>query len=65
VIVGVMLAGFFGVMLGMDLVAVRHVRVMTSQMVLAAFVLLGSRPVMLRGMFVMFSGFAVMFRSLL
>jgi hypothetical protein len=65
VIVRVMLASFLRVMLGVDLMPVRHVRVMTGLLVVATFVMLGGRVVMFRGMLVMFSGFAVMFRSFL
>ena len=44
--------------------ALRHVRVMTGLVMVAAFVMFGGRFVMLSGMFVVLSGFAVMFRSL-
>jgi hypothetical protein len=65
VIVGVMLAGFFGVMLGVNLMALRHVRVMTGRMMVATLVMIGRRLVVLRGMFVMLSSFAMMVDSLL
>jgi hypothetical protein len=65
VIVGVMLAGFFGVILGVDVTPVGHVRLMTRLSVVATLVMLGGRFVMLSGMFVMFSSFAVMFRGFL
>jgi hypothetical protein len=65
VIVGVMLAGFFGVLLGVNLMALRHVRVMTGRMMVATLVMIGRRLVVLRGMFVMLSSFAMMVDSLL
>ncbi len=64
VIVGVTLTGFFSVVLGVDVMAVRYVRVVTGQLMVSIFVMLRGRFVMLRGMFMMFSGFAVMFRGL-
>ena len=65
VIVGVMLAGFFGVILGVDVMPMGHVRLMTRHLVVAALMMFGGRFVMLSGMFVMFSSFAVMFRGFL
>jgi hypothetical protein len=64
VIVRVMLAGFLGVMLGVDVMPLRHMRVMTGQMMVATFVMIGRCFVMLGGMFVMLGSFAVMFRGL-
>jgi hypothetical protein len=64
VIVRVMLAGFLGVMLGVDVMPLRHMRVMTGQMMVATFVMIGRCFVMLGGMFVMLCSFAVMFRRL-
>lgn len=63
-LVGVMLAGFFGVMNGVDLMAVRYVRVMTGFLMVSRRVMLGSRAVMLGGVFVMFSRFQVMFSGM-
>jgi hypothetical protein len=60
VMIGVMLARLIGVMLGMDLMTARHVRVMAGRLVVATFVVVGSRLMMPGGVFVMFRGFAVM-----
>lgn len=65
VLVGVMLAGLLGVMFGVDLMALRHVRVMPGFLVVAAFVMVGRRLMVLGGMLVMFSGFAMMLDSVL
>lgn len=65
VLAGVMLARLFGMMLGLDVMTLRHVCVMTGRLVVATFVVVGRRLVVLGGMLVMFSGFAVMFRGLL
>jgi hypothetical protein len=65
VIARVMLAGFFGVVLGVDLMALCHLRVMTGRLVVATLVVVGRRPMVPGGMLVMLSGFAVMFRGLL
>jgi len=65
VIARVMLAGLFGVMLGVNLMALGHVRVVPGGLMVAALVVIGRRLVMLGGMFVMLSGFAMMLDSLL
>ncbi len=61
---GMMLTRLFGMMRGMDMMALRHVRVMTGFVVIAGFVMLRGRLVMLSGMLVVLGGFAVMFRGL-
>jgi hypothetical protein len=63
-LVGVMLAGFFGVVFGVDMVTLRHVSVVTGLMVVARLVMLGRSFMMRCGVFVMFCGFAVVFRGL-
>jgi hypothetical protein len=60
----VMLACLFGMMGGVSLMALRHVRVMTGLAMIAGFVMFRGRLMMLSGMLVVLSGFAVMFRSL-
>ncbi len=57
------LAGFLRVVLGLNLVAMRHVGVMTGLVVVARFVMLGCRLVVQGGVFVVFSGFEVMLRG--
>ncbi len=65
VLVGVMLAGLFGVMLGVNMMALRHVRVVPGGFMIAALVVIGRRLMVLGGMFVMLRGFAMMLGSLL
>jgi hypothetical protein len=60
-----MLACLFGMIRGVNLMALRHVRVMAGFLVIAGGVMLRGRLVMLSGMLVVFGGFAVMFRGLL
>jgi hypothetical protein len=60
VLVGVVLAGFFGVMRGMDVMPVRDVGVMPSLLVISRFMLLGGGFVVLRRVFVMLRSLAVM-----
>jgi hypothetical protein len=55
-----MLAGFFGMMSGVDGVPMRDVRVMTGRFVVAFFVMLGGFAVMGGGFLMMFGGFVVM-----
>ena len=64
VFVGVVLAGFFGVMRGVHLMAVRHVSVVPGFFVIAGFVVLSSREMVFRGVTVVLGSFAVMIRSL-
>jgi hypothetical protein len=59
-----MLAGLFGMMRGVSLMALRHVRMVAGLVVVAGFVMIRGRLVMLRGMVVVLSGFAMMFRGL-
>lgn len=55
-----MLAGFFRVMRGVDRVTVRHVRVVTSFVVVAGLVMIGGRSVVRGGVFVVLRCFPVM-----
>jgi hypothetical protein len=64
VLAGVMFARLFGMMRSVNLMALRHVRMVTGLVVIAGFVMLRGRLVMLCGMVVVLSGFAVMFRGL-
>ncbi len=65
VLARVMLARLVGVMLGVRFMTLCHLRVMTGCLMVATFVVVGRRLMMLGGMLVMFCGFAVMFRGLL
>jgi len=65
VIVGVMLASLFRMIIGVGVVALRHVRVMTGRLVVATLVVVRCRLMVLGGMLVMLSGFAMMFRGFL
>jgi len=60
VFAGVMLGGFFRVVLGMQVVSVGHMSMMPTLFVVARFVVLGGFQVMLRGMFMVLGGFAMM-----
>jgi hypothetical protein len=66
-VVGVMLGAVFGcfavMMLGLEVVPMRDVRVMVALGVVAVFVSLGCFFVMMFGMPVMFGGLAVVFRQ--
>jgi hypothetical protein len=63
VIARVMFAGLLGVMFGVYMMSVRHVRVMTRFVMVATLVMIGRRLMMLGGVLVMFRGFAVMLDS--
>jgi hypothetical protein len=63
VLVGVVFAGFFGVMSRVHVMSMRHVCVMTSLFVVAGFVMVGGLVMMFRGVRVVLSCFAVMFRG--
>jgi len=65
VIVRVMLARLFGMVRGVSMMTLRHVRVMTGGVVIASVVMLRGRLVMLGGVLVVLGCFAVMFRGLL
>ena len=65
VLVGVMLGRLFGVVLGVDMMALSHMRVMTGDVMVAALVVVSRRLMMPGGMLVVFSSFSVMFGSLL
>jgi hypothetical protein len=60
-----MLAGFFRVMYGMHMVAVSDVGVMAGGVVIAGFVVVSRKAVVLSGVFVVLRCFAVMFRGFL
>ena len=59
-----MLAGLFGVMLGMHMMAMRDMRVVTGFVMIPRLVMIGSRAMMLRGMFMMLGSFAMVLGSL-
>ena len=63
VVVGVVLAGFFGVMRRVNVVTVRHMSVVTGFVVVACRMKLGGGTVVLGSLFVMFGGFVVMIGS--
>jgi hypothetical protein len=63
VVVGVVLAGFFGVMDCVQMMAVGHVSVVSGLFVIVGFVVLGSREMVLRGVTMVLGGFAVMIRN--
>jgi hypothetical protein len=63
VVVGVMLAGFFGVMYRLNMVTIRHVSMMTGLFVVTSVVVLGGRTMMLSCFFVMLGSFVVMLYS--
>jgi hypothetical protein len=63
VIVGVVLAGFFGVMDCVQMMAVGHVSVVPGLLVIVGFVVLGSLEMVLRGVTVVLGSFAVMIRN--
>jgi hypothetical protein len=58
---GMMLGGFFGVMLGLNVMATRQVGVMAGLFVFARFVVLGGVLVVLGSMFVVLRCVAMMF----
>jgi hypothetical protein len=64
VLVGVMLASFFGVMNRIQMMTVSHVCVVTGLFMVAGVVVIGSRTMMFRGMLMVLSRFAVMSRTL-
>lgn len=62
VIASVVLTRLFGVMFRLNGMALRHVGVVPGLHVIAGVMMLGGRPMVLSGFFVMIGGFAVMFR---
>jgi hypothetical protein len=58
--VGVVLGGFFGVVRGLEMMAVRHVGVMAGFFVIAGFVVVGGRAMVLGGVLVMIGRLAMM-----
>jgi hypothetical protein len=65
VIVGVMLTVLFGVLHGLNMMAMRYVRVVAGLVMVAGFVMLRGRFVVLGGVCVVLSSFSMMLRSLL
>jgi hypothetical protein len=65
VFVGVMLTGLFRMMHGVNVMALRHVRVMTGLVVVTGVVMLRRRLVVLSGVLVVFGSFAMVLRRLL
>ena len=61
--VGVVFARLFGVMHGLQMMTMRHVRVMPALFVIARFVMIRGCAMMFRGMLVMLSRFAMIFDS--
>jgi hypothetical protein len=61
VLARMMLAGFLGVVFGLNVVALRHMGMMTGSFVVTCFVMLGSGAMVLGGLFVMLSCFMMMF----
>jgi hypothetical protein len=59
-----MLARLFGVMCGVNVMPLRHMRMVAGFVVVTGLVVLSRRFVMRYGVFVVFGSFAVMFRSL-
>jgi hypothetical protein len=60
VVVGVVLAGFFGVMSRVVMMPVRDVRVMSRLFMISGSVVFGSRAMMTRSVLVVLGGLAVM-----
>lgn len=65
VLVGVMLAGFVGMVAGVQCMSVGDVGVVPGLLVIARLVVLGRFAMMRGGVFVMFSGLQMMFRSVM
>jgi hypothetical protein len=63
-VVGVVFAGFLRMMHRVDMMAVGHMSVVTGFVVVPRFMVLGCGEMMLRGVFVMFGCFLVMFSAL-
>ncbi len=63
VVAGMMFTGFFSVMDGVDVMAVRNVRVMAGFLMIAGSVMLGCRTMVLGGFFVVLCGFHMVIRS--
>jgi hypothetical protein len=62
---GVVFCGFPGVVRGVGLMAVRHLRVMGCLLMVAGFVVIGGGGMVLGGVLVVFGGFAVMLGGIL
>jgi hypothetical protein len=61
--VGVVFAGFFGVMDCVDVMALRDVRMVAGFMMVAGAVMLGCGAMVFGGLFVVFGGFHVVIRG--
>jgi hypothetical protein len=64
VVSNMMLAGLLAVMRGVDMMSLRYVSVVSGLVVVPRLVMFRRRSVVRSGMFVVFGGFAVMFRGL-
>ena len=64
-LVGVMLARFFGVMLGVDMVTLCDVRVMPGFLMVPGAVMLGGCAMVFRGVLVMLGSFQMMLGGVL
>ena len=64
VLVGVVLASLFGVMNRVQMMTVRHMRVVAGFFVVPALLVIGGRTMMFGRVIVVFGGFAVMIRNL-
>lgn len=62
-LVGVKLARLFGMMDCVDVMPLRHVRVMTGLLMVPRGVMLGSRAMMLGGLLMMLGGLQMMIRT--
>jgi hypothetical protein len=62
VFAGMMLTGFLGVMLGLNVVAMRDVGMVTGFLVVTSFVMLGSHAMMFGGVIMVLRGFMMMLR---
>jgi hypothetical protein len=65
VLIGVVFAGFFGMMGSVDGMSVGDVGVVPGLLVIARFVVFGRFPVMCGRLFMMMRGLMMMFRSLM
>jgi hypothetical protein len=64
VFVGVMLAGFLGMVDGMDMMTMGDMRVMPGALMIPGVVMVGGCPMVAGGVFMMFGGFAMMLSAL-
>jgi hypothetical protein len=64
VLVSVLFASFFGVMRSMNMMSLRHMRLVTGLFMIPGLVVIGCRAVMLSRVLVMLGGFPMMFSAL-